>query len=578
MKRRIFTLVLGILCSATIVFSQTDDEKRGEIKKTSGTTNIKVSKSWSLGAFGGQPIIFGDVNPDYLSYGYGINIQKAFSNAISLRLTGGSGVAKGVDRKYATTYMIKQNPALNGSQDPFVDLQPKGYAYFNYKMNYYDANLQLVYNFGANDFRMKKNPNINFYVFAGGGLMLYRTYTDQVSANKGLYDFSKIYNDYTAGTINQTEVKKQVSAMLDRNYETACDGNPMGTAPTWQTVILNHIGLPNVSGGFGARFKVSSRLDISLETSARYTNEDLLDGQRWDRIDEIHSPHNDVFFFSSLGLNIRLGRIDNIYWFDNPSAMHYKVTLENKRKIALLSSDNDNDGVSDYFDKDLETPEGVKVDATGKPEDSDGDGVPDYQDDEPFTDKGAIVNEKGISVDADEDGVPDHRDLEANTPKGNLVNFQGKTIGESGSMSGVGGSALGFLPAIFFDFDDYRLKTEFLSPLSMVAAALSSNPSYKVKIIGYTDNVGSAEYNTALGLKRAQTVADFLALQGIDKNRMEIISKGATEPLTSVNSRDAQRLNRRVQFELIKSGNAPASGTTEPKFEEVPTQEQPKTE
>jgi len=555
MKRRILNLMLASVCFVFSLSAQVKEDKPSEIKKTPGKSELKVGKSWSLGAYGGLPIVFGDVNPDYLSLGYGINIQRAFTNSISLRLFGGSGFAKGVDRKYATANMITRNPALNGDQDPLVNFTGS-FTYFNYKMNYYDANLQLVYNFGLNDYRLKEFPGFNFYAFAGGGLMLYRTFTNQLTSNGALYDFSKIYNDYTAGTINQTEAQKQVKAMLDNTYETACDGNPMGAAKTWQTILLNHIALPNVSAGIGARFRLSSRVDLAVETSARYTNEDLLDGQRWDRNDNIESPNKDIFFFSNIGVNIRLGRIDNVYWFDNPSAMHYKITLENKRKIALLSSDTDNDGVSDYFDKDTETPEGVKVDATGKALDSDNDGVADYQDDEPFTDKGATVNEKGISIDTDEDGVPDHRDMEANTKKGNLVNFQGITIGEKGSMSGSG-SAVGFLPAIFFDFDDASLKTEFLSPLSMVAAALLSNPTYKIKIIGYTDNVGTPEYNTALGLKRAQTVADFLSMQGIDKSRIEVISKGSTEPLTSVTTKDAQRLNRRVQFELIKTAAAP---------------------
>ncbi|HPD66013.1 MAG TPA: OmpA family protein [Bacteroidia bacterium] len=549
-----------------------DEDKPGKIKKTAGKPEtIKFNRSWSVGAYGGVPIVFGDVNPEYLSLGYGLSVQKAFSHSTLVRLSGGMGSAKGIDRKYSSTFMIKNNPALNGKQDPFVDFTSIGYTYFNYKMNYYDINFHFIYNFAASDYRTLETQRLNLYFFGGGGLMLYQTFTDQLDKNGALYDFSTIYNDYINGNITQNDAKKLVADMLDRDYETACDGNPAGAAPTWQTVVLNHIALPNVSGGLGARFRISSKLDFTLEARAHYTNEDLLDGQRWERSYDILSSHNDIFFFGSIGLNYRLGRIDNINWFDNPAAMHYKITLENKRKIALLSSDTDNDGVSDYFDKDLETPEGVKVDAQGKPLDSDGDGVADYQDEEPFSDKGAMVNEKGISIDSDEDGVPDHRDLEPNTPKGKLVNFQGITIAEKGSMSGVSGSAIGFLPAIFFDFDDARLKTEFLSPLSMVAEAMKANPTAKLRIIGYTDKVGSEEYNKALGQRRAQTVADFLIMQGIDSSRLEVISKGSAEPLTDVNTNDAQRLNRRVQFELI---NSTAPAPEEKKFEEVPVKEE----
>jgi peptidoglycan-associated lipoprotein len=123
-------------------------------------------------------------------------------------------------------------------------------------------------------------------------------------------------------------------------------------------------------------------------------------------------------------------------------------------------------------------------------------------------------------------------------------------------MSGVSGSAAGFLPAIFFDFDDATLKNDALSALSLVVAAMKGNPNYRLNIIGYTDKVGSAEYNKILGERRANAVGQFLKLQGISADRIEIISMGSADPLTDVNSRDANRLNRRVQFELIKDGKS----------------------
>ncbi len=71
------------------------------------------------------------------------------------------------------------------------------------------------------------------------------------------------------------------------------------------------------------------------------------------------------------------------------------------------------------------------------------------------------------------------------------------------------------------------------------------------------DNIGSAEYNKALGLRRAQAVVSVLEMQGISKDRIEVISKGEAEPLTDVRSGDANRLNRRVQFKVIETSQLP---------------------
>ncbi|MFC2113715.1 OmpA family protein [Bacteroidota bacterium] len=569
-----FQLFLLVLLAFSL--SAQDATKSDNVKKTGKSANA-VKGSWTMGVYGGVPIIFGDVNPEYFAYGYGISIKKSLSHSFEIRTQFSRGSAFGVDRKYATQNMIQSNPALNGKNNSLVDFTAAGgYTYYNYKTSFYEGSLQFLYNFSFNDFRLKETPRANCYFFFGAGGLMFKVANDQINSSGSLYDFSTVYSDYTAGTITQNEAQKLVIDLLDRDYETIADAMPDGNGFIPDPVYFGHIVLAGVNTGVGVRFKLSSRMDLALESKATFTNNDLLDGQRWDRQSGDLSAYNDIFFFTTIGLNFRLGPLNNVYWFDNPSAMQYKVTLDNKRKISLLSSDVDNDGVSDYFDKDLETPEGVKVDANGMALDSDNDRIPDYLDKEPFSDPDAIVNEEGISQDSDGDGVPDHKDLDANTPKEMLVNFQGVPIGERGSRSGIGGTSLGFLPAIFFNFDDASIRTEFLSPISTVAAAMKYNPNQKLRVIGYTDQVGTPEYNQELGLRRAQAVVNILTMQGIAADRFEIVSKGSTEPLTDVTTSDANRLNRRVQFEIIKD-TAPAAVEEAPvtpteEFEEVPVE------
>ena len=550
-------LIIFLAMSISFINAQDNSDK---LKKQPPKPKVqKFKKAWNIGLYGGYPMVFGDVNSEvtYKNLGYGLSIEKALSNSLSLKVSGGMGTAYGIDKKYATADIVKKNPALNGSNNPSVNYNVAnlGYQpYMNYKMEYKEANMYLLYNFNINDFRGTEYHKYRFFVLIGGGAFIFNTFTDQYdNSTNAQYDYSTIYNDYTAGNITQAEAKDQVAGMLDRNYETPAMGNPDGNG-FLETEMLGGSFIPTVSGGIGVRFKLSKRLELLVETKGYYTENDKLDGRIFSRVDDGESPNNDVFTFTNIGINIKLGRQDNINWYDNPDAMHYKVTLDNKRKIALLSSDIDGDGVSDYFDKDLETPEGVRVDPNGVPIDSDEDGVPDYLDEQPFSDKGAVVDSLGVPLDTDKDGVPDHKDLDNETPEGKLVNFQGIEIGDKGSATGMSGSALGFLPVIFFDFNDARLKTEAFTPLTSVAAALKYNPNMKLKVVGYTDDIGDPNYNIQLGKRRAQAVVDFLVMQGVSADKLIIESRGEAEPLTDVKSSDAKRLNRRVQFEPIEGG------------------------
>ncbi|QNR25237.1 thrombospondin type 3 repeat-containing protein [Croceimicrobium hydrocarbonivorans] len=106
-------------------------------------------------------------------------------------------------------------------------------------------------------------------------------------------------------------------------------------------------------------------------------------------------------------------------------------------RIEQLTADEDGDGVSDYFDREPGTPEGVRVDGSGQSLDSDGDGIPDYMDEEPNTPRGAQVSENGKAIDSDGDGVPDVQDLSPNTPKGAYVDNNGRPILAGSSGGGI---------------------------------------------------------------------------------------------------------------------------------------------
>src|SRR5919197_3259265 len=71
------------------------------------------------------------------------------------------------------------------------------------------------------------------------------------------------------------------------------------------------------------------------------------------------------------------------------------------------------------------------------------------------------------------------------------------------------------LKDVFFDFDRYDLKADARDTLKANADWLKNNASAKIEIEGHCDTRGTAEYNLALGAKRAQTAKDYLASLGI---------------------------------------------------------------
>jgi len=104
---------------------------------------------------------------------------------------------------------------------------------------------------------------------------------------------------------------------------------------------------------------------------------------------------------------------------------------------------------------------------------------------------------------------------------------------------------------IHFDFDKYNLKPEAQEILKKTAPAYLKYTNYNVVIEGHCDERGTAEYNLALGEKRAAEAAKFLMNLGIDKNRIKTISYGEEMPLDKGHNEEAWAKNRRDHFLVI---------------------------
>ncbi|MCH8546063.1 MAG: OmpA family protein, partial [Cryomorphaceae bacterium] len=250
---------------------------------------------------------------------------------------------------------------------------------------------------------------------------------------------------------------------------------------------------------------------------------------------------NDVLSYMYAGVTFNLGKKGNrtSLVYSAPMSDMYSKVRDIEDKIDKLTKDSDGDGVSDYFDKDPDTPEGVAVDGAGRPLDVDMDGIPDYMDADPFTNKGVKVDKDGRELDSDGDGVPDSQDLEPNTPKGALVDVRGRQIDLSKADA-----VDAFLPQIYFAFNSATVTAANRERLATIARVLHNNENLSMTLVGHTDKVGSEEYNKKLGERRAQAVKDYLVKNfNIDGSRLEIKSKGKGQPLGNYNN-----INRRVEM------------------------------
>jgi peptidoglycan-associated lipoprotein len=99
----------------------------------------------------------------------------------------------------------------------------------------------------------------------------------------------------------------------------------------------------------------------------------------------------------------------------------------------------------------------------------------------------------------------------------------------------------------YFEYDQSSLTSAARAALDAQAAALRSGAS-SIRLEGHADERGSREYNLALGERRAKAVADYLAIQGVSRSRVEVVSYGEERPVSLRSDDSAYRLNRRVEL------------------------------
>lgn len=491
----------------------------------------KPRNQWELGISVGPFNVSGDVRSKNLfsaknpgqTLGFGVNLRKAWGYIISTRLQFIHGVASGFNWQPSQGYWGHGgNPwgSAGYSTGAPNDNQPVSAknVFYNYKTNIDELSFQLVASLNNIKFHKAKNK-ASLYGLVGMGGMLYDTWVDAKNANGKNYDFQPIVdrnyanempkwlNGYRTRKAKNTDLKQ----LFDGKYESRAerhDNRPwFNEERTYRTIL---------TVGFGIQFKLGRKVSLAIEDKWSYTNDDLIDGQRWQ---EWPQPGNggsamtrdfDTYNYLSLGLNLHLGNksVEPLWWM-NP--LDYGYTNMRKAPVDNCNSDSDGDGVSDCFDRCPDTPAGVAVDTHGCPLDTDGDGVPD------FKDKQLITPTECQPTDADGIGTcPDPECCDK------VVVPHGCGDIHNGSVMFTPGSS--------------KLTGAATGQLSQLAGAMRSNPECKVVVMG---NGNGNKVEQQRSWDRVNSVINYMVdNQGIDRDRF-IFQYGQDGNPNSVDYRSA---------------------------------------
>ena len=117
--------------------------------------------------------------------------------------------------------------------------------------------------------------------------------------------------------------------------------------------------------------------------------------------------------------------------------------------------------------------------------------------------------------------------------------------------SSTNGQLQSALNKIYFSLDSNGLSESARDTLNKNAAALMKESSAKIRIEGNCDERGSAEYNLALGERRAKAAQQYFVTLGVKPDRLATISYGKEKPAVQGSDEDAWAKNRRDEFVVV---------------------------
>ena len=364
----------------------------------------KPRNMWELGVSVGALTVSGDVPAKFPTFGFGVNVRKAFGYIFSLRLQYVNGTAKGMQWQGSTNYGKNDawNTTANNGNLPagkgynalvrqasgFLTTQNGGAptpVYYNYKSKVQDLSLQGIVTLNNVRFH-KQKTGFTFYGGGGVGFTAFHTMVNALDAGNNPYTqlFTNTFNGQN-GVVDYSKRKdilKQLKAGMDNTYETEAETEAGTRRPKSGKNTIK----PSATILAGVAFKLSRRVNLALEDRLTVVKSDLLDGQQWQEHasgDAVLTRDQDSWNYLSLGLNFNLGakRVEPLWWLNPLDYAYSEINQPKHMKLPKpVFDDADGDGVTDQLDREPNTVAGAPVDTHGVAKDTDGDGVPDYKD------------------------------------------------------------------------------------------------------------------------------------------------------------------------------------------------------
>jgi OmpA-OmpF porin, OOP family len=345
----------------------------------------KPRNQWEVGGGIGLYSVRGDVPAlNFFQRGGGgihLQVRKAWGYVFSTRLQYIYGVGKNLDVQPTQSY---DGPYTSAGYVPIYNAATPAQAnnvYRGTRTESSQLSLDLMFNIYNINFH-NATSKLSFYGYVGLGALAYKTRVNALDGNFQRYDYDKIATGSAQTLPDNKTVRKNLQSGMDKTYESPAESSGGNTILDDKTLDFAP------SFGAGVQYRVNKTWSLQVENRITLPNDDYLDGTRYgSRIGNsasISQSKDGINYFSlGVGYNVKTKKksVAPLWWI-NPLDHAYSE-LSYPRHMLLpnpVLPDEDNDGITDQFDKCPKTPASVATDIHGCPMDSDGDGVPDYKD------------------------------------------------------------------------------------------------------------------------------------------------------------------------------------------------------
>ncbi len=135
--------------------------------------------------------------------------------------------------------------------------------------------------------------------------------------------------------------------------------------------------------------------------------------------------------------------------------------------------------------------------------------------------------------------IGNYMDKQAEEMRDDLEGAKVERVGE--------GIKITFDSGILFDFDSADLRQNAKNEIDQLSDILEKYEDTNILVAGYTDSVGSEDYNQKLSERRAKSVVDYANSLGVDQSRFNVVGHGESNPIATNDTEWGRQQNRRVE-------------------------------